>query len=157
MDSKEYQSKVISVLIQQEEIMSQLYKVYAENFHDYKDFFQCMAKDEINHANQIRMLDSKLKQGSAYFNKDRFNIEAIKSSIKFLNKTLSEAKEKILSLANAVSIAKDFETSIIEKKYFQVFEGDTLELKQTLLKLEEQQKIHILKIEELLFKITSQE
>jgi len=45
------------------------------------------------------------------------------------------------------------EQSIIEQKYFEVFEGDTIEFKKVLLDLADATKTHLGKVEEVLHKV----
>ncbi|GAG61348.1 unnamed protein product [marine sediment metagenome] len=99
------------------------------------------------HANWILKLRSKIKEGSVYFKEDRFNKEAIKTSLKYLNNQLSEAQMQDISLIKALSIARDIENGLIEKKIFEVFEGDPIELKHVLLNLAAATREHYNRIE----------
>lgn len=101
-----------------------------------------MSAEEIGHANWVQRLHSKIKEGSVYFKEDIFNKEAIKTSLRYLNNQLSKAQMQEMSLMKALSIARDFESSLIEKKFFEVFEGDSAELKQILLNLAAATKDH---------------
>jgi rubrerythrin len=52
-----------------------------------------------------------------------------------------------ISLIKALSIARDIENGLIEKKFFEVFEGDPIELKQVLLNLAAATREHHNRIE----------
>lgn len=52
-----------------------------------------------------------------------------------------------ISLTKALSIARDIENGLIEKKFFEVFEGDPIELKQVLLDLAAATREHYNRIE----------
>ena len=135
MPLTEIQLKVIGLLAEYEIMIGRLYKEYAQKFLDWKDFWSRLSAEERGHANWILKLRSKTKEGSVYFKEDRFNKEAIKTSLKYLNNQLSEAQMQDISLIKALSIARDIESGLIEKKFFEVFEGDPIELKQVLLDL----------------------
>ena len=142
--------RVIELLSKNEETISQLYTAYAEKFPDYRDLWSDLAGQEKEHSRWIDDLCSKIKNGGIYCNAARFNSEAVKSSIKYINEQLNIAKTTDISLRNALGIALDLENSLIEKKYFEVFEGDSAELKQTLLNLAEATNRHRIKIKQAL-------
>ncbi len=131
----ETQLKVIELLAEHETMIGRLYKEYAQKFLHWKDFWSKLSAEERGHANWILKLRSKIKGGSVYFKEDRFNKEAIKTSLKYLNNQLSQAQMQDISLIKALSIARDIENGLIEKKFFEIFEGDPIELKHVLLNL----------------------
>lgn len=142
MNLKENQIKVIEMLARNEEIVSQLYKAYAEKFPDHKDFWSQLAEEEIDHADWIHKLHFQIEEGSVYFNEDRFKMEAIQSFLDYLNDCLVKAQKEETSLINALSIAWDLENGLIEKKFFEVFEGDSAKLKHVLIDLADSTKDH---------------
>ena len=147
MPLTEIQLKVIGLLAEYEIMIGRLYKEYAQKFLDWKDFWLRLSAEERGHANWILKLRSKTKEGSVYFKEDRFNKEAIKTSLKYLNNQLSEAQMQDISLIKALSIARDIENGLIEKKFFEVFEGDPIELKHVLLNLAAATREHRNRIE----------
>ncbi len=147
MSLKEVQIEIIELLAKHERALSQLYKEYAKKFLDGKDFWSKLSAEEIGHANWILKLHSKIKEGSVYFKEDRFNKEAIKTSLRYLNNQLSKAQMQEMSLMKALSTARDLENGLIEKKFFEVFEGDSAELRQILLNLAAATKEHLSRIQ----------
>lgn len=147
MQLTETQLKVIELLAECEIMIGRLYKEYAQKFLDWKDFWSRLSAEEREHANWILKLSSKIKEGSVYFEDDRFNKEAIKTSLKYLNNKLSEAQMQNISLTKALSTARDIENGLIEKKFFEVFEGDPVKLKHVLLNLATSTKEHYNRIE----------
>lgn len=147
MQLTETQLKVIELLAECEIMIGRLYKEYAQKFLDWKDFWSRLSAEEREHANWILKLRSKIKEGSVYFEDDRFNKEAIKTSLKYLNNKLSEAQMQNISLTKALSTARDIENGLIEKKFFEVFEGDPVKLKHVLLNLATSTKEHYNRIE----------
>lgn len=142
MNLKESQIKVIEMLARNEEAVSKLYKAYAEKFPNYESFWSRLAEEEIEHACWIRKLHSKIKEGSVYFNEGRFKIEAIQTSLDYLNDWLVKAQKEEISLINALSLAWDIENALMERKYFEIFEGDSVELKHVLTNLADSTKDH---------------
>jgi len=157
MELKNYQNDVIEGLIDNEEALSKLYKVYSEKFPDNKEFWLSLSQDETVHANWIRNLRDRTKKGSAFFNEDRFRLEAIKTFLGEVKKQISEAKFKKLLPINVLSAAYYLESSLIERKCLEVFEGDLVELKHLLKNLVEATKKHSEKVSEQLNKLRNKE
>ena len=142
MDLKEYQLNIIKVLIENEETIGELYSAYGDKFLHYKDFWYKLSAEEIEHANWIRRLRNKIGGGFIYFNEGRFKIEAIQLFLKYTREKISEAKNQEITILNALAIGLDMENSILEKKYFEIFEGDSVELKNIFLSLATATKEH---------------
>lgn len=147
MNLKENQIKVTEMLARNEEIVSKLYKTYAEKFPAHKEFWSRLAEEETEHADWIGKLYSQIKEGSVYFNEKRFKIEAIQKLQKHLNNRLARAQKEEIPLLNALSIARDIENALLENKFFEIFEGDTVELKHVLTDLAASTKDHLNRVE----------
>ena len=132
MDSSIDSETVCEMLAQNEERLSRLYGVYAEKFPKYRDLWNGLAEEETEHAAWIRKLASWVKEGGIDINAERFNISAIRTFSNYIDKELTNAKTSNVSSINALVIASYIEDSIIEHNYFEVFEGDSLELRNTL-------------------------
>lgn len=152
---KNNQSIIIDLLRKNEEKISKLYKIYAEKFKDWNNFWSALASEEIEHADWLKILYSKVKDNSLYFNEGRFNRQAIITFSDYLEKQLKNARneDKDISVKYALGIALDIENALIERKYFEVFESDAAEMKRTLLNLKSAEEKHIAKISDALNKI----
>ena len=153
MWSKENEINLITKLAKNEQTISQLYQAYAEKFPDYQKFWANLSSEEIEHSNWISDLNSKVNQGLISFSEERFKIEAIETFLKYLQQRLADIKEEKISLINALSIALDIENSLIERKFFEVFESDSEGLKYTLLSLAAATEFHRTKIKKILDEI----
>lgn len=150
MNLQEYQINIIEMLAKNEKVISQLYKIYAKKFLDYKNFWSRLAEEEIEHAGWIYKLHSKIKEGSLYFNEGRFKKEALQSFLNYARNELVRTEIQEMLLINALSLALDIENTLIEHKYFEVFEGDSVELKQVLLNLDRATNEHLDRIKKVL-------
>jgi len=147
MPLTETQLKVIKLLAEHEKAISQLYKEYARKFPEQKDFWSKIAAEEIKHASWIFKLHSQAEKGLLYFKEGRFKIEAIETSLEYLKSQITEAQNNKISAKNALSVARDLEGGLIEKKFFEVFEPDCREIKQVLLDLAAATREHYNRIE----------
>jgi hypothetical protein len=116
---------LLETMKEHEEAIARLYEFYAERFPQCRSFWAKLSKEEIQHANWIYKLRAKIEDGSEDIVVDRFPLEAIESSINFVNKQIAQAANANFALINALSTAMDLERALIESKYFEVFEGDS--------------------------------
>ena len=152
MELKEYQENILNLLIEHEEEIGKLYAVFAEKFQDYNQFWLELSKQEENHALWIEKLSEMIKKGEVFFDQKRFNLEAIRNSLAELQKDIIENKHSDIPLIKALSVAYYYETALIERKFFEVFETDSAELKHTLISLSEETIKHQKQIKEALDK-----
>jgi len=148
---KESQINIINLLSEHEKAIGELYGAYANKFPEHNNFWLGLVKEEMEHSGWLSNLTEKIKEGHVYFNQGRFAEEAIKTSLAEVKRQINKTGGE-LSLIEALSTSCYFETALIEKKYFEVFEGDSVELKHTLIKLSDATKNHQNKIKEFLDK-----
>ena len=152
MDSKNNQMHVVDSLINNEVNVGKLYRAYAERFREYCSFWADLASEEVKHASWIRKLALKVADGTVIINDKRFNASAIKTFSNYLERELIKVNKDDIPLINALSTALYIEESLIEQKYFEVFDGDSIEFKKTMIDLANGTKDHRSKIKELLNK-----
>ena len=150
MDSKNNQMNVVDLLINNEVNVGKLYRAYAKRFREHCNFWADLASGEVEHAFWIRKLASKIADGTVFVNENRFNAAAIKTFSRYLESELTKANESGISLIAALTTALYIEESLIEQKYFEVFDGDSIEFKKTMIDLANGTKDHRSKIKELL-------
>ncbi|MDD5015311.1 MAG: hypothetical protein PHW73_09490 [Atribacterota bacterium] len=76
-------------------------------------------------------------------------MEAIKTSLEYVKSQIAEAQNNKISAKNALSVARDIENGLIEKKFFEVFEPDCREIKQVFLDLATATREHSNRIEKI--------
>jgi len=129
------QLNIIELLAEHERIIAELYNEYSQKFPPQKNFWLKLAGEEIGHAEWLDQLKSKIEEGKLHFREGRFNEEAIHTSIDYLRRQMVRAQEEKITTKNALSIACDIENGLIEKKFFEVFEPDSKEVKKVFMDL----------------------
>ena len=132
MRRKGYQLGVLETLAVLEETTRDLYKAYADKLRDFDEFWLSLASDEATHAGWIRDLEPLVGNGTVDFDEGRFNITPILGFTEYVNDEWAAVLEQGIPLIKAISIALDIEKAFLEKKLFDVVEGDSLELERTL-------------------------
>ena len=133
----------VELLATNEETVGRLYATYAERFPESQDFWQRLAAAERAHAKWIRKFNEDDSVGRMLSNPDRFRSAAIRMSIRHTEGEISSARSANLKPVNALSIANAIERSLIEARFFEVFEADSSELKRLLQQLRDETREHV--------------
>ena len=149
MDIEQEKHDILKRLMDNEMAIAGIYQIYAQRYQKNQEFWTNIANEEIQHARLIEKL-SKRKDLSISKMKDRFTPEVFNVSLRYLEEKRKQAEEEILSFKETLSIALDIETGMIERDYFKIFEGDSLEFKRTLGALDAATQKHCNKIRKLL-------
>lgn len=150
MNLEENQIKTIEALANHEEAISQLYRKYSGKFPDYEQFWLGLAEEEVLHTKWIRELRDDIEEGTVLFNEDRFNIVGVQTSLNYIKKQIVDSENQEISLRFALFLALDIENALLERKYFEIFEGDSVGLKHVLQDLAEATELHRDRIEKAL-------
>ena len=134
-------SNVIQLLSDHEEAIGNLYGEYAKVFQDQRDFWTQFSKEEFQHAEWVRSLQALLEKGEVIFS-ERFHEAAIQTSLKFISKQIERAKGGSVTLIEALSVSLSIETSLLEKKFFDVFTGDSIKVQKIKRSLVDETKRH---------------
>lgn len=138
---------IIEQVASHEEEISRLYSVYGEYLPN-KDFWVDLAAEEVMHAYMVRNMIDFVKDADIHFNEKRFKTEALELSRKHIQEKLNLAKEQKTELKNALGISLDIERSLLEKRCFEIFEGDSIKLKHGLEKMNKDIALHIKRVEQ---------
>lgn len=128
---EEYQDKVLELMRSYELLLAELYDIYSEKFIEHKEFWLKTSNEEKTHAYWIETLANQIGNEKIYFNKERFNIPPLNECIAEANLKITQAKNEDLAMIEAVSISYIIEKGMIERKFFEVFESDSPEIKKT--------------------------
>lgn len=147
------QGNLIELMAINEETLSKLYNLYAQKFSVYQDFWQTISSEEIEHGQWIRALLKRVNEGTALFNEGRFSKWALDSYSEKVKTEIVKTTQENVSPKYAANFALTLEQSMVENKFFEVFEGDAPDLKQVLIALEVSTNGHIERLKKLLGQI----
>jgi rubrerythrin len=141
------QHDIWTLLAIHEETISLLYYAYSEKFPEHKAFWSALAADEAEHAGLVRQLSSEKR--SVDYDAKKLNTAAIEISIDYLNDQIANIQKHEILFINALSIAVNFERSIMDGKIYEAFKGRSISTKNILQKLTDGIKKHVDKIEKI--------
>jgi hypothetical protein len=124
--------KIIELLAKHEEAIGRLYAEYANRFPRHHALWVQLSEEEYQHAEWLRTLDPAIKDGSLSFAADRFDAKVIDKSLTWVIFQTGRAEKGELTQDEAVAVAMEVESTIIENKCFEVFEKDPPEFRKVL-------------------------
>ncbi len=144
MSSKELE--ITNKLAENEETIAQLYSLFADKFPEFQLFWSELVKEETKHAAWIKRLYTEAEKGRLVIKPYRFNLTAVQNQVKHIEDEIARAKIKGYSIINALSAALNLETSLLEFKYFEVFDSFSPEMKHRFSEIAEETKNHLTKV-----------
>ena len=132
---------MIELLAQNEELIAELYIAYSEKFPDYRNFWSEIAEEEKKHSRWMRSLQA-YTDDILSFDEGRIKPELMQISLTYLENKLKQAETEKMTIADALTIALELETNMIERNYFKLFSGDSDEVKSIFQNLESDTQQH---------------
>lgn len=132
----------VEPLTEHEEAIGTLYRLFSEKYPECRGVWSELADDEANHASWIRGLAARVRDGKVRLNLERFQNEAIQSSMAFVRRQTEIMNSQFLPLQNAISIALQLEETILEKRFFEVFETSDPEIEEIIQNIVAETRMH---------------
>ena len=105
----------------------ELYWMYSEIFPEHEAFWIAMADDERKNTEWVRSTIVKINQGTIEYNRDRFNIEAIRTTLNFVKTQIRAVETEPVSLQKALGNAAGIEDSLAKKRFYEIIKEDNPE------------------------------
>jgi rubrerythrin len=126
---------LLEMLIRHELVIKQLYEIFAALFAQRQALWQSLAQDEQQHAERLGTLRSDAALGKWLLHGSQLKPQAITSSIRYVEGQIKRAQEGTISLLEALSIAKDLESALLEKHFPKLSNSASQEFRSILLDL----------------------
>lgn len=118
---KDYQDKIINLLIRQEQLLSGMYKNFSERFPEHSQFFDKISSDEMTHAAWLQKALHLIDDGKVTFDEGRVKTWTVKSFLEHIEKTIDTLSDA--PLVKCLVHSLDLEKSLLESKTFTHFQG----------------------------------
>ena len=155
MPSEKGELELLELLADHEAAIGRLYRAYSERFGEHREFWLRLAREEQDHASWIRSLFPLVQEGTLGVVAGRFLPAAIRSSLDYVEQRIADASDGDLALVTAVSVATDLEDAMIEKRFFEVIDADSPELRRVLARLAASTREHLERVKALRSSIAS--
>lgn len=111
------ESDVLDMLIRHELAMKRLYELFSETFESHREFWQRIAADEQRHADLIGELQSTLFHEKGLHPFVRLTPQGVTTSIGYIEEQITRAHKGGFSLLQALSVARDIESALLERQF----------------------------------------
>jgi rubrerythrin len=146
---KQYQKKIIELMIRQELLLAKLYTLFAEQFTEQSEIWDDLANEEKKHASWLKKLYDAGEKGLILFDEGKIKTYTMNSYIDHLMGILVRAENQELTQNQAITFALDLEHSLIEKNAFARFDSTSEKARSILKKLTTETEKHIKKVQAL--------
>ncbi len=140
---KQDEADVPGLLIKHELAIKQLYEIFATSFTNHEDFWRNLAADEQRHANWLEALRSKSAPGQWSLYGSQVKPQAIKTSIGYVESQITRARQGNMSLLQALSVARDLESALLERQFSRFKDSAPKELGAVLVILAAETEKHL--------------
>jgi hypothetical protein len=123
---------IVEMLANHELALKQLYQTYALRFPQFKDLWLKLVADEQHHADWLNSLLAKTGPANPLAPCCWPRPTAIESSLKYIQGEILRARRPEVTSMGALSIARDLESSLLEKEFFKVAQGASPEVREVL-------------------------
>ena len=146
MSLKPYQEKIIQQMVTQENLLSRLYALFAQQFPEFAEFWGILSKEEETHSKLIEKLWEIEKKGLVFFDEGRVKTNTLNLLIGRLEEIVGKAEKRGFDLPAAFACAVDYESALIEKEVFTRFDSLNKNIKGSLKRLQDETLKHVERI-----------
>lgn len=116
-------SMVVANMARHEEAVAELYSVIAAKLPAMASFWTALASEERAHSSVLRSLVELERTGSVVFSPEPFHANAVMVSIEFVTHKTRQIAVEGTGRSAALGLALDVERSMIENKFFDMYEA----------------------------------
>jgi hypothetical protein len=142
MPSQGQQLETIDLIAAHEEALGKLYQAYADRLPEYAPLFRQLGEDEGVHSEAAATFAAKARESRVQMSPGPLRAQAIRTSLALVVRSTEEAQTIPITGVAALSISHDLEEASIEKRFFEVAETDSPELRGLMLRLAEETLRH---------------
>jgi hypothetical protein len=119
-------------LMQYEDGMARLYALFADYFYESSPFWLALHDEEREHFEMMETMRMHAAEGKLTFSFDRLSAPAVYEALLYFKACFALAQRGPMPMTQAYSMALDLEDSLIERRIFEIADGDSPELAATL-------------------------
>jgi len=139
-------SYFVQMLKENEQLVCDLYELFAKKFPEYKVFWESISKDEKKHVDFL----SKINMTGQEFNEKVIHQKSVQSMIDHLQTTITKVKlSRDYTMKQAVAEALNIENSMVELKFFEPFRSKGNETSDSIKVIEKDTKNHYQKLKDM--------
>ncbi len=96
-----------------------------------------LVEEERKHEAWIKQIIPKIGTGEIYFFLENFTVEAIETTLEYINEEYEKAEKEGIDLIRALSVAQSLEEATLDKSLFKYFDSGSPQIEEVLDSLRE--------------------
>jgi len=140
---KETKSDILDLLIEHELVIKRLYETFADQFPDRRDFWSRIAREEQGHASKLELLRQESTISGWLLIENRLKANAIATSINYIDDQRVNTETNPFSPVKALAIARDIESSLLERFFNRITDSIPNEIKPILKTIADESQQHL--------------
>jgi len=138
---------VLDGLREIELIVAELYRHFSHSFPSDRIFWETMAGDEANHAAWIDDLKTALFRNGWSFEVGKISLASLNTFRLGIVRQIDRLRKGEMGRRNAFFIARDFERTLIENRYFELIRSDNKDYQAVQDKIRKETEVHLQKLQ----------
>ena len=139
--------QILDSLRQIELVVAELYKRFSRSFVQDRVLWESLSRDEENHAALVDELKRTLLKNGSPFELGRISLIALSTYRQGVENQLSRLDRGELRRQSAFFIARDFEKTLIERRFYDSIHSQNPEYKQIQENIRRETETHLQKLE----------
>jgi len=139
--------QILDSLRQIELVVAELYKRFSRSFIQDRVLWESLSRDEENHAALVDELKRTLLKNGSPFELGRISLIALSTYRQGVENQLSRLDRGELRRQSAFFIARDFEKTLIERRFYDSIHSQNPEYKQIQENIRRETETHLQKLE----------
>lgn len=135
------------LLAEHEQAAADLYASLADLIESSSTFWTAMAKEELHHRRLIEGVEEKFHSGEWRFKRPRFLTSTILHSVESVGARQKDVEKNGISMRDALKLALELESTMVECRFFEVLDGDTAEMMSVLESLAADSRAHLQRLQ----------
>lgn len=147
MKPSSFQMHKVNVLLEYNELLTQLYQLCNRRFPDHKNLWQKLFTEKRSHIKWVNSLQPKVDAGTIGIDPVSFKVEAMRLLMQSIQTKMDDLKSNPIAFQPTLVFVRDIEDGMLEKNFFSIFQGDLPEFKnkKLTLELEHQNNVKMIK------------
>jgi 1,2-phenylacetyl-CoA epoxidase catalytic subunit len=139
--------QILDILHKIELIVAELYRRFSHSFVQDRVFWEDLSQDEESHAVMVTELKNALLKNGSPFELGKINLLALSTYRQGIETQLDRLERGELRRQNAFFIARDFEKTLIERRFYESIRSENAEYRAIQDKIRKETEFHLQRLE----------
>ncbi|MGB7296231.1 MAG: hypothetical protein WBC70_11635 [Candidatus Aminicenantales bacterium] len=139
--------QILDFLREIELIVADLYRRFSRSFVEDRVIWEDLSQDEESHACMVTELKNTLLKNGSPFEIGRINLAVLNTYRQGIERQIERLQNGELGRRNALFIARDFERTLIEHRFYESIKSNNPEYRTIQARIQKETELHLQKLE----------